>query len=168
LITPDNLQKMGDEIRFISRLPVTYHAHGQVIEQVLAANAWEAVGRLAETAPSKNRPGAEYRVVEASVSLEGRDYHAIVVHSSSHDRRQHKRLERDLQRSERHLQGQLKTLCRGTYACERRRRPTRRVRSTHPTIDCESRSKRGPAMRRGAAEAGWLPHAPAAGLWFAR
>lgn len=118
LLTPDNLQKMGDEIRFISRLPATYRAHGQVIEQVLAANAWEAVGRLAETAPSKNRLGATYRVAEASVSLAGRDYRAIVVHSSSHDRRQHKRLERDLQRAERHLQGQLKTLCRGPSACE--------------------------------------------------
>ncbi len=118
LLTPANLREMGDEILFISRLPASYHAHGQVIEQVLATNAWEAVGRLAETPASQHRPGAEYRVGEVKVTLYDRCYRAIVVHSSSHDRRQHKRLERDLQRSEQHLQGQLKTLCRGTYACE--------------------------------------------------
>ena len=118
LITPDNLREMGDEILFISRLPASYSAHGQVIEQVLAANAWESVGRLAETAPSKNRPGAEYRVAEASVQLYDRRYRAIVVHSSSHDRRQHKRLERALKRSEQSLQARLKTLLSATYACE--------------------------------------------------
>lgn len=118
LITPANLPQMGDQILFISRLPGTYHAHGQVIEPVLAANAWEAVGRLAETAPSKNRPGAEYRVAAASVTVDGRCYRAIVVPSSRHDRRQHKRLERELKRAEPHLQAQLKALLSVTYPGE--------------------------------------------------
>ncbi len=118
LITPDNLREMGEETLFISRLPATYKAHAQVIDEVLAANDWTEVGRLAETPPSKNRPGAEYRVGESAVSLYGRRYRAIVVHSSSHDRRQHKRLERELKRSEQPLQARLKKLLGATYACE--------------------------------------------------
>jgi transposase len=118
LITPDNLRQMGDETWFISRLPASYNAHGQVIEQVLAANAWEEVGRLAETPPSKNRPGAQYRVGEMPVSLYGQCYRAIVVHSSSHDRRQQKRLERELKHSEQQLQARLKKWLGVSYACE--------------------------------------------------
>ena len=150
LITPDNLQQMGDQSLFISRLPATYNTHGQVIDEVLAANAWEEVGRLAKTAPSKNRPGAEYRVADRSVNLYGRAYRAIVVHSSSHDRRQHKRLERELKRSEQHLQAQLKGLLSTTYACETdAQAAAERARAQHTTyhrlsVEIEARPSYAP------------------------
>jgi transposase len=57
------------------------------------------VGRIARTAPSKHRPAASYRVHEERVTLYDKEYRAVVVHSSAHDKRRQKRLERELEAS---------------------------------------------------------------------
>ncbi len=108
MVTEENLAQAG---LFITRLPATYNECERAIVRAIDANRWTEVGRIAETVPSKNRPGACYRVYEDQVSLYGKDYRAIVVHSSAHDKRRQKRLERELEAS---LQ-QMKALAK---ACE--------------------------------------------------
>jgi transposase len=96
LVTEENLRLMGDETRFISRLPATFGEHQRLIEQAVQNGSWQDYGILAATAPTRNRPGVHYRGCETTVTLYGQTYRAIVVHSSAHDRRRQKRLEREV------------------------------------------------------------------------
>jgi transposase len=96
LVTEENLRLMGDETRFISRLPATFGEHQRLIEQAVQNGSWQDYGILAATAPTRNRPGVHYRGGETTVTLYGQTYRAIVVHSSAHDRRRQKRLEREV------------------------------------------------------------------------
>lgn len=98
LVTEDNLAALRDTF-FITRLPATYSECGRVIAEAVARNQWEEVGGLAQTPPTKRRPGTFYKVAEAEVTLYGKTYRAVVVHSSSQDQRRQKRRERELQAS---------------------------------------------------------------------
>ncbi len=55
LVTAENLAALGDTL-FITRLPATYNACGRLIAAAVAHNAWEDVGVLAHTKPTKHRP----------------------------------------------------------------------------------------------------------------
>jgi transposase len=101
-VTQANLEKAKDnEIAFLTRLPATYSECGRVIEEAAAKNAWTDIGGLTEEGTDK-RQKAMYRVVESTVTLYDTPYRAIVVHSSAHDKRRHKRINRllDQHRSE--------------------------------------------------------------------
>ena len=90
-----NLEAIGDNL-FISRLPFTYSEADRVIEEAVRKDGWAAV----EGEPSSpGRPPANHRVSEASVTLYGREYRAVVVHSDAHDKRRQKKLERMLSES---------------------------------------------------------------------
>lgn len=117
LITPANLKQLRDK-RFISRLPATYSEHARVIAAGVAAKRWVELGSLAESAPSKNRPLAYYKVSDETVTIDRQDYRAIVVHSSSHDRRRQKRLERQLKASSQQIEALIKTHRNLDYACQ--------------------------------------------------
>ena len=56
LVTEDNLTALGDTL-FITRLPATYSECGRVIAEAVAHNRWEEIGVLAQTPPTKHRPG---------------------------------------------------------------------------------------------------------------
>jgi transposase len=56
LVTEDNLAALGDTL-FITRLPATSSACGRGIAAAVAQNRWEEVGVLAQTPPTKHRPG---------------------------------------------------------------------------------------------------------------
>src|ERR671914_1660908 len=103
LVTEDNLAALRDTL-FITRLPATYSECGRLITEAVAHNAWEEVGVLAHTKPTQHRPVTSYKASEGEVTLYGRPYRAVVVHSSAQDKRQQQRLERDLQASQRTLQ----------------------------------------------------------------
>lgn len=96
MVTKANLAQAGDATRFITRLPATYKEHERVINRAIEAERWTEVGRIAQTPATKHRPGASYRVHEDTVTLYGKTYRAVVVHSSAHDKRRQKRLEREL------------------------------------------------------------------------
>ena len=70
LVTEDNLAALRDTF-FITRLPATYSACGRVIAEAVAHNHWEEVGVLAQTPPTKHRPGTFYKVAEGEVTLYG-------------------------------------------------------------------------------------------------
>jgi transposase len=122
LVTQDNLAALGEEIRFITRLPASYSECERVIRAAVEANQWETLGRIAQTAPTKHRPGAYYRLWEAAVTLYGQRYRAVVVHSSAHDRRRQKRLQRELEASEQSLRRRQRALHKQRFFMPSRRR----------------------------------------------
>jgi transposase len=72
---------------------------------------------LAQTPPTKHRPGTFYKVAEGSVTLYGKSYRAVVVHSSSQDQRRQQHLERELQASHATLKGAVCEATRQEYFC---------------------------------------------------
>jgi len=99
MVTEANLEQAGERILFVTRLPATYNEHEDVILRAIEADDWTEVGKIAQTPSTEHRPGASYRVSEGSVTLYGKRYRAAVVHSSAHDKRRLKRLERELRAS---------------------------------------------------------------------
>jgi len=116
LVTEDNLTALRDTW-FITRLPATYSECGRIIEEAVARNQWEEVGVLAQTPPTKRRPGTSYKVAEGSVTLYGKPYRAVVVHSSSQDQRRQQHLERELQASSATLEATVRAATRQEYFC---------------------------------------------------
>lgn len=116
LVTEANLSALGDTL-FITRLPATYSECERVIGEAVARNRWEAVGVLAQTPPTQHRPGTFYKVAEDVVTLYGKTYRAVVVHSSGQDQRRQKRLEREFQASYTTLEATVRQAAQQEYAC---------------------------------------------------
>jgi|APHig6443718053_1056840.scaffolds.fasta_scaffold36624_1 transposase len=117
MVTNANLAQLGERTLFISRLPATYNEHERVILAAIEADDWQEVGHIAQTAPTKNRPGASYRLHEGSVTIDGKAYRAVVVHSSAHDRRRLKRLEREVEASRTEIVQMAKEAGKQTFFC---------------------------------------------------
>jgi len=99
LITESNLEAMGETL-FISRLPASFKEHQRVVEKALEDAQWHEVGHLAASEGSPKRPAARYRMSEQTVELYEQEYRALVVHSSAHDKRRHKRIDKQFAASE--------------------------------------------------------------------
>jgi transposase len=113
MVTRGNLAAVGGNL-FITRLPFTYGEAERVVSEALAGGAWAAV----EQAPaSGSRRPAAYRVCEMAVSIEGRSYRAIVVHSDAGDKRRQKKLERALSASLAQAAEILKAAGKTEYFC---------------------------------------------------
>ena len=120
LVTRDNLKRAEESgVRFFSRLPATFNECSRAIDQAVAADPdkWVDVGALAQTPATAKRPAARYRVLETTVSLYGIDYRAIVVHSSAHDKRRHKRIERLLEQKRSQLAATVKDTAGTEFFC---------------------------------------------------
>ena len=117
MVTEANLAQAGERTRFITRLPATYNEHERVILGAIDADRWKEVGGIAQTPATKHRPGASYRVHEGAVTLYGKDYRAAVVHSSAHDQRRLKRLERALSASRSDIERVAKSAAKKTFFC---------------------------------------------------
>jgi transposase len=115
MVTEENLAQAG---AFITRLTATYTACERVILRAIEANQWHEVGCISRSAPTQNRPGASYRVHEESVTLYAKDYRAIVVHSSAHDKRRQKRLERELEASLKQIKALAKACEKQVFSCQ--------------------------------------------------
>jgi len=70
LVTADNLAALGDTL-FITRFPATSNACGRLIAEAVAHHAWEEVGVLAPTKPTKPRPAPAYQASEGEGTLYG-------------------------------------------------------------------------------------------------
>ena len=116
LLTEANLAALGDTL-FITRLPATYSECERVIGEAIARNQWEEVGVLAQTPPTQHRPGTYYKVAEDVVTLYGKTYRAVVVHSSHHDQRRQKRLERAIQAASTTLATTVHAAAKQEYFC---------------------------------------------------
>ena len=117
-VTPVNLGKSKQEnVRFLSRLPATYKECARAISEAVSADDWIDFGKLNETPATQKRPAAFYRGFETTVELYGETYRAVVVHSSAHDKRRHKRIDRLLQQKRKSLEGDLKKINPGSFFC---------------------------------------------------
>jgi transposase len=116
LVTEENLAALGDTF-FISRLPATYSECGRIIQEAVAHDAWEEVGVLAQTKPTKKRPGTFYKVYEGAVTLYEQPYRAVVVQSSAQDKRRLKRFDRECQASYTILQAAARAAAKQEYFC---------------------------------------------------
>lgn len=120
LVTQANLEQLGDNA-FVTRLPATYQEHDRAIAAALANGqpaTWEHIGTLNQTPASKNRPAANYHLSEQSVELYGKSYRAIVVHSSGHDQRCLKKLERQRHKAQQRIEKIISKAQKKTYACQ--------------------------------------------------
>jgi transposase len=116
LVTENNLAALEDTL-FITRLPATYSECERVIAEAVARNQWEEVGVVAQTPPTKHRPATSYKVAESSVTLYGKPYRAVVVHSSSQDQRRQKALARERQASYTALEATVREAAQQEYFC---------------------------------------------------
>jgi transposase len=117
LVTEDSLAALRDTL-FITRLPATYSECGWIIAEAVAHNDWKEVGVLAQTPPTKHRPGTFYKVAEGEVTLYGKTYRAVVVHSSSQDQRRQQHLEREIRASSATLAATVHAAVRQEYFCQ--------------------------------------------------
>lgn len=118
-VTPDNLKRADkNKIQFLTRLPATYNQCARAISQAIAADSWINIGTVNETQATAKRPAAHYRGFETSVELYDRLYRAIVIHSSAHDKRRHKRIDRLLVQKRKDLESTCKQLSKDAYFCQ--------------------------------------------------
>jgi transposase len=149
LVTEDNLAALRDTL-FITRLPATYSECGRVIADAVALNHWEEVGVLAQTPPTKRRPGTFYKVAEGEVALYGTTYRAVVVHSSSQDQRRQQHLGQAIHASYATLEATVREAARQEYFChadaEAAAAKLRALQSAYHgvDVDVEERPKYGP------------------------
>jgi len=116
LVTEINLRAM-EKMLFVSRLPASYNECGRVITEAVSKNMWQEVGRIAKTQPTKNRPGASYKVYETKVILHGMTYRAVVVHSSAHDKRRQKGIDRELKEARKEVESSIRKETSIEYFC---------------------------------------------------
>jgi len=98
MVTRDNLTTVGDNL-FLTRLPFSYNEAGRVVSEAVEQNIWKEVGVLNKTPATARRPAALYSISEKTVTLYEKEYRAVVVHSTAHDKRRLKRLERQIKKS---------------------------------------------------------------------
>ena len=117
-VTEDNLKKADDcQTWFLTRLPATYNECGRVIRDAVVKDEWIEIGPLAEERDRPKRPIASYRAWDGTVALYGKTYRAIVVHSSAHDKRRHKRIDRILKKDRKQLEADVKEATATGYYC---------------------------------------------------
>lgn len=122
VVTPDNLLLLGgcqceNKQKFFSRLPENYQECQRVKNDAVKRNQWHIIGKLATEWESKNRPAALYKSYETTVFLEGQRFRAIVIHSSSLDKRRQKRIQRELNKDKESLQKAIKEMSKTPFAC---------------------------------------------------
>jgi transposase len=116
MVTEANLQAIGPNL-FVSRLPANYGECERVIREAVAADAWTPIGCLSETVTRGKRPCAQYKAFETSVTLYENTYRAVVIHSSSHDKRRQRKVDRLVANSAKAITDALKQVP-SIYACE--------------------------------------------------
>jgi transposase len=117
-VTEDNLNQADEnQTWFLTRLPATYKECGRVIQDAVTNDQWIDIGPLAEGPGSAKRPATQYQAYDSTVELYGKTYRAIVVHSSAHDKRRHKRIDRLLKKDRKQLEDACKKATATAYYC---------------------------------------------------
>ncbi|KPA17822.1 transposase, partial [Candidatus Magnetomorum sp. HK-1] len=119
LVSEDNLKEIGEETKFITRLPATYKECERVISEAVSEKKWEDIGVLSITKATKNRPATSYKGYESEVELYGKKYRAVVIHSSAHDKRRQKKIERELKSNKELLESEKKKITKKEFFCKR-------------------------------------------------
>jgi len=113
LVTQDSLEAIGDDLRFISRLPDTFNLAAELTQAAFTGDSWVELGKLTD---GKN--SASYKVQEFRRSLYGRTYRFLVVHSDHLDQRKLKSLNTQLKKRKTRLEKAVSKFIKQTFACE--------------------------------------------------
>jgi transposase len=116
MVTARNLSALGQNL-FVSRLPANYSECARAIATAVDAAKWAEVGPLAEFTEGISRPCAKYKTFETTVLLHENTYRAVVVHSSSHDKRRQKKIDKAIAESAKTIKARLRGL-QTVYFCE--------------------------------------------------
>jgi len=96
MVTGDNLVFMGSldspEVKFISRMPATFGEVGTLVREAISKNMWNGIGMLSE---ENKGSSAYYKSYEKEVSIEGKTYRAVVIHSDFYEQRRKKKIDRE-------------------------------------------------------------------------
>jgi len=103
---------------FVTRLPHTYGQANQAIHEAIGKDNWQPIGVLSRSSYSPNRPIASYKASETTVELYGRSYRALVIHSSAHDKRRQKRIDREIADSRKNLMKLLAKRKKDAFFCQ--------------------------------------------------
>ena len=117
MVTKKNLEKIENGIQFISRLPANYGECSRLIKEAIAKDEWVELGKLSATVETKKRPAAIYKACETQANLHGKSYRAVVVHSSAHDKRRDKKIDRELKKEHTELAKKLTALSKQEFFC---------------------------------------------------
>lgn len=107
----------GEDIQVISRLPATYKECSYLIKAAIASDEWVELGKLSQTVETQNRPAAVYKTWESRVVINDKIYR-VVVHSSAHDKRQQKRIDKELQKEHSELSETVKKITSQEFFCQ--------------------------------------------------
>lgn len=118
MVTKKNLERIENGIQFISRLPANYSECSRLIKEAIATDEWVELGKLSATVGTKKRPAAIYKAWETEAILHDKVYRAVVIHSSSHDKRREKKIDRELKKEHTEFSKKLKTLSKQEFFCQ--------------------------------------------------
>ena len=117
-VTPDNLKDADKKrIQFLTRLPATYKECSRAIAEAVSVDSWIEIGTLNQTPATVKRKAAYYRGFETKVELYQRPYRAVVIHSSAHDKRRHRRIDRLLANKRKKLESVCQQVDAKVYYC---------------------------------------------------
>ena len=117
MVTKKNLLTIGGGTLFISRLPANYKECLRAIKDAIEKDKWQELGILSSTKPTEKRPAAHYKAYESNVEIHGKKYRAVVIHSSAHDKRRQKRIDRELKADRKALEQQCKVVYKKDFFC---------------------------------------------------
>jgi len=118
MVTRKNLETIDNDIQFISRLPATYKECSNLIKNAVTNDDWTALGKLSQTPETQNRPAAVYKAWESGVVFNDKPYRAVVIHSSAHDKRRQKRIDKELKKEHTELSKAIKQLSGQEFFCQ--------------------------------------------------
>lgn len=103
---------------FVTRLPHTYGQADQAIHEAVSKNDWQDIGVLSGSHSFPKRPCASYKAFETTVEIHQRRFRAIVIHSSAHDKRRQKRIDKEIADSLKDLSSILAKRGKNTFFCQ--------------------------------------------------
>ncbi len=116
LITGPNLEKMAG-LRFLGRMPASFPERGRVVREAVEADQWIEIGALSQSEASAKRPATHYQAHESNVSIDGKTYRAIVIHSSDHDKRRQKPIDRAVEKERKKLEKLARDIQANPFSC---------------------------------------------------
>lgn len=102
---------------FVTRLPHTYKEADRAISEAVSANKWKEIGVLAASSPTPKRPCASYKAFETKIDIHSRSLRAIVIHSSAHDKRRQKRIDKEIAKGRKDLINTLAKRGKNAFFC---------------------------------------------------
>jgi len=101
LITEESLRIISQwdgGLLFVSLLPQIYNECKNAITQAVQADDWREIGTISDQPTTRNRKPAFYKAFETAITLYGKQYRVIVVHSDAHDKRRQKKVDKQIKK----------------------------------------------------------------------